>query len=160
MRKTLFALVIAMAALPSAVSADNYITVAQLPQTARTFLSTYYKGDEVVKAEEDMGKQGQEFEVKLASGAEVDFKADGSWKKIDAAYGQTVPAGVVPKGIASYVATTYPGVGIKEIERKRGGYEVELTNGVELRLTEDGKPFAPRQGQGGRPQGERPAKNK
>ncbi|WP_367881112.1 hypothetical protein [uncultured Duncaniella sp.] len=33
-----------------------------------------------------------------------------------------------------------------EISRKRGGYEVELSNGSELKLTEDAKPMPDRQG--------------
>ena len=37
--------------------------------------------------------------------------------------------------------------------RKRGGYEVELSNGTELKLTEDAKPFTENRGgnRGGRP---------
>lgn len=162
MKKTLLTLVVAFAAAPFSMLAGTPISATQLPKAAQTFLSSHFKGDAVVKAEQDMGKRGTEYEIKLSSGAEIDFNSDGSWKKIEAAYGSTVPSAVVPKGIASYVATNFPGVGIKEIEQKRGGYEVDLTNGSELKLTEEGKPFAPRQGQGqgGRQQGGRPGKNK
>ncbi len=41
---------------------------------------------------------------------------------------------------------TSKGQTIEEISRKRGGYEVELSNGSELNLTEDAKPMQPRQG--------------
>ncbi|WP_300634473.1 PepSY-like domain-containing protein [uncultured Duncaniella sp.] len=48
--------------------------------------------------------------------------------------------------IAKYVDTNFKGQIIVEISRKRGGYEVELSNGSELKLTEDAKPMQPRQG--------------
>ena len=66
--------------------------------------------------------------------------------QVKAARGTSVPSAIVPAAIAKYVATNFKGQTIVEISRKRGGYEVELSNGSELKLTEDAKPMQPRQG--------------
>lgn len=58
---------------------------------------------------------------------------------VDAPYGQTVPAGIVPPTIAAYVADNYSVTGINEISRDNRGYEVELNTGVELIFDRDGK---------------------
>lgn len=87
-----------------------------------------------------------EYEVDLASGAEVDFRENGDWKDVKAARGKAVPAAIIPSAITKYVATNHKGTRIVEISRKRGGYEVELSNGKELRLTADAKPMPARKG--------------
>ena len=53
---------------------------------------------------------------------------------------------IVPDAISKYVTTNFADQSIVEISRKRGGYEVELSNGTELKLTEDAKPFTEKRG--------------
>ena len=89
-----------------------------------------------------------EYEVDLKSGAEVDFQENGDWKEVKAARGNAVPAAIIPTAITKYVSTNFKGQSIVEISRKRGGYEVELSNGTELKLTEDAKPMPARRGGG------------
>jgi hypothetical protein len=149
MKRRMMSMAVALGAmLTFGAYAGTPISADKLPKAAQTFLAKYFKGDSVRKAETDEGRRGIEYEVDLVSGAEVDFNSDGNWKKVEAAKGKAVPAGIVPAGIAKYVSTNHSGVAIKEIQRKRGGYEVELTNGVELHLTEDGKVMQPRTGGG------------
>lgn len=143
------------ASFPALVFAGKPINRSELPQAAQTFLSKYFPGDDVRKAEKEQGRRGAEYEVDLVSGAEVDFRDNGDWKEVKAAHGHAVPAAIVPAAIAEYVAKNYSGQNIVEISRKRGGYEVELTNGIELKLTEDAKPFT--EGRGGQ-RGNRPRK--
>lgn len=140
-------LLVVVAALSATVYAGTPISSAELPQAARTFLSKYFPGDNVRKAEKGQGHRGLEYEVDLVSGAEVDFKSDGSWKEVKAARGKSVPAGVVPAAILKYVSANCSCKTIVEISHKRGGYEVELSNGTELHLTQDGKQM--QRGQGG-----------
>ncbi len=96
------------------------------------------------KVEKDHGRRGVQYEVEFISKAEIDFDANGEWREVKAARGTSVPEGIVPEAIANYVSTNFPGIAVKEISRKRGGFEVELTNGSELHLTADGKPMQPR----------------
>lgn len=125
--------------------AGQPVDAASLPAAITTFMNKHFPGDKVRKAEKDSGRRGVEYEVDLASGAEFDCFENGEWKEVKAAHGSAVPAAIVPEAIAAYVAKNFEGQKIVEISRKRGGYEVELTNGTELKLTADAKPFQPRQ---------------
>lgn len=142
-------LIAAVASASAFVNAGTPVKQSELPKAAQTFLSKHFAGDNFRKAEKDQGRRGLEYEVDLASGAEVSFTEAGEWKDVKAAKGKAVPGAIVPSAIATYVSTNYKGQTITEISRKRGGYEVELSNGSELRLTEDAKPMQPRQGRGG-----------
>ena len=154
MKKIVFMMLVAFtASFPALVFAGTPINQSQLPKAAQTFLSKHFPGDKVKKAEKDEGRRGTEFEVDLISGAEVDFRDNGDWKEVKAAKGHAVPAAIIPSAISKYVATKYAGKKIVEISHKRGGYKIELSNGVELKLTEDAKPFTENRGgsRGGRP---------
>lgn len=139
-------LVIVAASVSAMVYAGTPIKQTELPKAAQTFLSKHFPGDAVRKAEKDQGRRGMEYEVDLQSGAEIDFRDNGDWKEVKAARGNAVPSAIVPSAIAKYVSANFNGQSIVEISRKRGGYEVELSNGTELKLTEDAKPMPARQG--------------
>lgn len=130
MNRIISMMLVVIAASSALVFAGTPIKQSELPKAAQTFLS-----------------------VDLASGAEVDFRANGDWKKVKAAHSKAVPAAIVPATISKYVSTNHAGLSIVEISRKRGGYEVELSNGTELKLTEDAKPFTEKYGgqRGNRP---------
>lgn len=135
-----------IASLSVTMFAGTPINQTGLPTAAKTFITKYFSKDKVRKVEKDNGRRGMEYEVDFTSGAEVDFTSDGNWKEVKAARGTSVPSAIVPAAISKYVATNFKGQSIVEISRKRGGYKVELSNGSELRLTEDAKPMQPRQG--------------
>lgn len=139
-------LVIFVASLSATMYAGTPISKAKLPKAARTFITKYFAKDQVRKVEKDNGYRGMEYEVDFVSGAEVDFTSDGNWKEVKAACGTSVPTAIVPAAISKYVKTNFKGQVIVEISRRRGGYEVELSNGSELRLTEDAKPLQHRRG--------------
>lgn len=147
MKKLVMLIAAAAIAGASAIAfAGTPVKATDLPKAAQTFIAKHFPGDTVRKAEKDNGRRGTEYEVDLASGAEIDFRDNGDWKDVKAARGKAVPAAIVPAAIAKHVAGNYPGQAITEISRKRGGYEVELANGTELKLTEDAKPLPARQG--------------
>ncbi len=146
MKRILLSLMIAAGSLGFVAQAGTPVAKTSLPKAAQTFLSKYFPNDNIRKAEKDNGYHGLEYEVDLTSGAEVDFRENGEWKEVKAARGHAVPAGVVPAAIVKYVTANFKGQKIVEVSRKRGGYEVELSNGTELRLTEDAKQMPARQG--------------
>lgn len=143
-------LVVAASSVGSAVFAGTPIKQSELPQTAQAFITKYFSNDGVKKVEKDNGRRGMEYEVDFNSGAEVEFNSDGRWKEVKAAKGKSVPADIVPSAISQYVNTNHKGQTVVEIERKRGGYELKLSNGSELKLTEDAKPLPEGKGRGGR----------
>lgn len=146
--KKLLSLMLAtiVASLSATMFAGTPINQSELPKAAQTFITQYFSKDQVRKVEKDNGRRGMEYEVDFTSGAEIDFTSDGNWKEVKAARGTSVPSEIVPTAIAKYVDTNFKGQSIVEISRKRGGYEVELSNGSELKLTEDAKPMQPRHG--------------
>ncbi len=144
--KKLLSIAIVAAALTANAYAGTPIQQTELPNAARTFLTKHFANDQIRKAEKDQGRRGMEYEVDLMSGAEIDFTSEGDWKEVKAAKGTSVPGDIVPAAIAKFVSTNFKGETIVEISRKRGGYEIELSNGTELKLTEDAKPLQPRQG--------------
>lgn len=156
MKKTFILMLATIAASMSAtISAGTPINPSELPAAVQTFISTHFPGDNVRKAEKESGMRGMEYEVDLTSGAEIDFRGNGDWKEVKASRGAFVPTAIIPAAIVKYVSSNFEGLDIVEISRKRGGYEVELSNGTELKLTEDAKPMPTRQGGAGRGAGRR-----
>ncbi len=135
-----------VASISVTMLAGTPINQTELPKAAQTFITKYFSKDQVKKIEKDNGRRGMEYEVDFTSGAEVEFTSDGNWKEVKAARGTSVPSAIIPTAIAKYVGTNFKEQTIVEISRKRDGYEVELSNGTELRLTEDAKPLPIRQG--------------
>lgn len=138
--------VVIVASVSALVYAGTPVNFSDLPKASQTFLNRYFPGVEIRKAEKERGVRAVEYEVDLASGAEVDFRSNGDWKEVKAAHGDSVPAGIVPAAIADYVAENFKDECVVEISRERNGYEIELSNGKELRLTEDAKPVTQRRG--------------
>lgn len=155
--KKLIAVILALAVSVGMSSrAGTPINPTELPEAAQAFIAKNFPTDVIKKVEKDNGRRGVEYEVDFISGAEVDFMSQGEWKEVKAARGSAVPSDIVPAAIVKHVSTNYDGMSIVEISRKRGGYEVELSNGTELMLTEDAKPIQPRQrgnGEGARGNG-------
>ena len=74
-----------------------------------------------------------DYEVIFADGSKVEFNASGDWKDVTSL--TEVPAAVVPQEIATFIATNNynaNGAKIVKIDRDRSGYDVELSNGLEL----------------------------
>ncbi|MBQ1222261.1 MAG: PepSY-like domain-containing protein, partial [Alistipes sp.] len=49
------------------------------------------------------------------------------------------PATLLPKPIRHTIDERFEGVAVRQIERNRRGYEVELRNGLELKFNHSGK---------------------
>ena len=50
-----------------------------------------------------------------------------------------VPANLVPANIATYVKSNFPGATIVKIDKERYGYDIELSNDLELKFNKNGK---------------------
>lgn len=130
----------------STINAGTPINQSELPKACLTFITKHFPNEQIRKVEKDNGRRGLEYEVDFVSGAEIEFNSNGDWKDIKAARGNSIPAAIIPSAISKYVATNFNGQSIVEISRKRGGYEVELSNGSELKLTENAQPMPARKG--------------
>ena len=50
-----------------------------------------------------------------------------------------VPAELVPEQITTYVNSNFPNTTIKKLEKKYMGWEIELTNGLEVKFNKNFK---------------------
>ena len=96
-----------------------------------TFVDTYFPQASIRKVERD----GNKYEVELTDNTDIDFNLSFEWKKIDCddsnIYG-SVPTELVPVQITDYVTANFPGKHIDSIEKKYNGWEIELSNGLEI----------------------------
>ena len=113
---------------------DRPITVDKLPAAAQNFLKSYFSDLTVAYAVEDPQFAGSEYEVTYTDRTEVEFDTKGEWTSVERKY-TAVPAAIVPKQITDYVGkSNFPSQEIRKIERNAYTWEIELTNGLEIKF--------------------------
>lgn len=129
-----------IAGIFSASARDNYThDVNILPTAAQTEIKNNFKATvSHIKVEKDWGRV-TEYDVVLTDGTEITFDRDGNWKDIEVRIGKSVPSVYVPSAIQTYVNQNQKKATIVGIEKNRSGYEVELSNGVEMKFNAEGK---------------------
>jgi hypothetical protein len=137
MKKIVYLLAASALLLLSSCS-DRIIPVGQLPEAAKTFLEQYFPGIGISYIKKDAELLKTTYEVRLDSGAEIDFDSKGEWDKVDCKR-QSVPSDLVPAAINTYVEGTFPGQFVVKIDKEIFGYEVELSNDLDLKFTKDGR---------------------
>lgn len=136
MKKILFAAFLLVAGIFTASADDRErpINIDQLPKNAQAFLAENFKDLKVAFASENPKYVGSEYEVVYTDRTEVDFNTDGEWESVERRY-DAVPASIVPANISDYVANMgMDGQYIRKIERGRYTWEVELSNGLEIKF--------------------------
>ena len=110
-----------------------------LPQPALTTVKNNFKSDiSVIKIEKDFGRIS-DYEVILTDGTEIKFDRNGNWEDVECSNNNSVPAGFIPEQVAAFVKKNQPKTHIVGIEKDRGGYEVQLSNGVEMKFDNQGQ---------------------
>lgn len=128
------AVIFASAISASADDRERPTTVDKLPANAQQFLAEHFKGLNVAFVVEDPKMVGSEYEVTYTDRTEVDFNPQGEWTSVECKY-NAVPASVVPKKIADYVAkSNFPGQHIMKIDRNAYTWEIELSGGLEIKF--------------------------
>lgn len=123
---------IVVLALPMAAKDRIYHNSEPLPAAARTTLSKNFPKAEVNRVKVDSHIfGGDEYEVILSNGTEIEFDSNGEWKEVDCGH-LAVPNAFVLKPIAQYVTKNYPGQKIVKVSKDRNKYEIELSNGIDL----------------------------
>ena len=112
---------------------EEPITFERLPKSAQEFLTTHFKDLTLAYIVADHKIMTVEYEVTYTDRTEVDFRADGSWESVERKYAP-VPAAIVPKQIADFVARNqlFAGQFIREIERNPYTWEIKLSGGLEI----------------------------
>lgn len=136
MKKYLFLLAAALFSAGIAAAAaltDRPIAVDELPAAAQKFICTHFASSEVLYAKVDDGLFDNDYKVVFADGASVEFASNGEWKEVKCRQ-CAVPASVVPQAIREQVVKQFPKAVIESIDRDRRGYDVELSNGLDLKF--------------------------
>lgn len=116
---------------------DEIIIADQLPSKAKSFINQYFPGYEIVRVVMENDKQIT-YEVSFRGGGSIEFDANGQWYDVEGDEGIPVPYGFYPESIDTYVSINYHGSYIKQIQRKYFGYEVDLSNDVDLNFDSNG----------------------
>ena len=74
----------------------------------------------------------------LTDGTEISFDRQGNWKEVETSAQKSVPSAFVPAAAQRYVKEQHKGQHIVGIERTRGGYDVELSNGIDIKFNDAG----------------------
>lgn len=117
---------------------DKVINFKDLPAAAQSVIEQYFKGKTVTFVQKDADGLKSNYDVVLSDGTKLEFDKKGEWKEIDSKPND-VPAGLIPTAITDYVRQSYPDARIIQIERYRNGYEVDLSNGLEVRFNKQMK---------------------
>lgn len=138
MKKLLF-IMMALICSIGVMRADSYtIDRSQLPQQAREMIEKYFPKAKIgmIKVDKHLLKK-TDYDVKLVNGTKIEFNNAGKWTSVDCKQRQ-VPDGLIMKSIRNYVTKNCNGAYITKIENERWGYEVELSDGVELKFNKLG----------------------
>lgn len=116
------------------------IELGELPASAREFVSANFSGAEISTIEKFGTTQdnGVAYEVNFKNGAEIEFDQSGEWLSVEASNSNALPTNFISSNLVNYVTDHYADQGVNHIEKTREGFEVELTNDVDLVFSSDG----------------------
>lgn len=109
------------------------VSVDKLPAKVKQFIQQNFGSSKISMATMDKDIMNLSYDVYMDSGCKVEFNRAGEWTEVDCKKGK-VPSGVVPKAIGDYVAAKHSGQHIVKIDRDKRDYELELSNGEELKF--------------------------
>ena len=140
MKKLLMVLFVMLCFGGAVACADTYAhDDSVLPTAAKTVIKKNFKSTvSVVKIDKDFGMVS-EYEVVLTDGTEINFDSKGNWKEVEVGYNAAVPAAFIPQGVSNFIKANQQGTRVVGIEKKRGGYDVKLSNGVEMKFNSAGQ---------------------
>lgn len=118
----------------SSDDSDEPVAYDSLPTSAKAFLETYYKGANIISLYKETDNKVVTYEVVLGNGSKVDFDGAGHWSSVEAAKGLLIPKGIAPEQIERIVNERAPMFGINAISIEKYGYEVDVTNGLEMKF--------------------------
>lgn len=115
-------------------ASGRVIQVEQLPESAKTFIDKTFPDQKIVLAERGFKR----YEVRLNNGTKIDFDTNGAWAKVKCRM-SPVPAELVPQFVARYVQENFSDFAITKINKQRNGYDVKLSNGLNLLFNKNGE---------------------
>lgn len=132
-------IVLVLFAVTNASAQDKAISFAKLPVKAQTMVKKHFVEKDVANVKMDTEYLvKKEYEVIFKNGSKIEFDADGEWEKIEMKEG-AVPVQLIPTTISQYIHKSFPNTFAKDMKRKKKGYEVEISNGLDLEFSKAGE---------------------
>ena len=78
-----------------------------------------------------------EYDIRLNSGAEIEFDKSGDWKEIKTY--QNFPTEIIPTPAVQAIKKQYSGAFIIKVEKIWNGYEIKTSNMMEIYVDNKGK---------------------
>lgn len=117
---------------------DKPIDYEQLPAAAKAFVQAEFPSAAISFVTRDSDLLDTTYDLHFADGLKVEFNSKGEWKEISRK-SSPIDDRFVPQKIRENVASRWPDARFRKIERYRQGYEVELSNGLELKYNKNFK---------------------
>lgn len=139
MRRILLTAAILLGSVAAMSARDTYTrNVNDLPPAAKSVLASNFNSKvSVIKIDRDFGRVS-DYEVVLSDGSEITFDRAGNWENVEVAPNKAVPNKFILGPIAAYIKSNHKGTRVVGIDKDRRGYEVELSNGIELKFDRQG----------------------
>ncbi|MDE6512114.1 MAG: PepSY-like domain-containing protein, partial [Muribaculaceae bacterium] len=83
--------------------------------------------------------QIRKYDVVLNDGSEISFDKHGNWNDVEVGRSSSVPSAFILSPISTFIKHNQSDAYVTGIEKKAYGYEVELSNGVDVRFSLKGK---------------------
>ena len=115
-----------------ALADDRPVKFDQLPEAARTFLNANFPTENILIATKENDVFYPDYNVTLENGVHLEFYSNGALKTVESRGG--VPDGLVPVQIVEFVKVRYPDARIIEYDVAKHHFDVELSNGIELKF--------------------------
>ncbi|MDR2407256.1 MAG: PepSY-like domain-containing protein [Bacteroidales bacterium] len=142
MKRTAYlAMIMIFSTLLYSCDKEKLITQSELPSASREFISTHFSGVNISMIVKEREIFSCSYTVYLGNGFEIDFTKSGDWDDIDGKH-TAIPESILtllPKNILVYTANTIPDCYIVEINREHYGYEIGLSNDIDLKFNTKGE---------------------
>jgi len=135
--KQLVSLIALSVAILLGACSNNSANNQQLPEEIKSFITENFSDQTITSFDREQSPGGHTFEVVLSNGTEVDFDTKNIWEKVEG-FTNPVPVSIIPAPIASHVQATFPDNDIVEIDKERYGFDVRLSDGMELQYDKNG----------------------
>ncbi|MDE5998403.1 MAG: PepSY-like domain-containing protein [Muribaculaceae bacterium] len=139
MKKFFMILAVVFGIITASAGNNKSHDVSVLPEQAQQVLKQNFKSEiSHIKIGKEFG-QIREYDVVMTDGSEIYFDKHGNWKEVEVSPKMSVPSAIIPNPIITFVKDNQKEAKVTGIEKKNYGYEVELSNGMDVRFTEKGK---------------------
>ena len=131
MKKSLIILATLALSLTACADQQQLINQSDLPAQAQAFLQKYFNLADVSYIERERDGVHHEYNVYLKDATKIEFDYQGNLQSVDCKQ-SSVPEGIVPELITSYVSLHHPDNFIVEYAIEYRYLKVELNNELEL----------------------------